>query len=92
VDKYDERSCSGDVKVIRVAPLGGADRYGAARDSCPGPVPVDPGSHLVDGCPRMEAFEKGRGERVTAAFRGLFLLVGVSAIVVVVFLIVTSAV
>jgi hypothetical protein len=40
----------------------------------------------------MEAFEKGRGERVTAAFRGLFLLVGVSAIVVVVFLIVTSAV
>jgi hypothetical protein len=40
----------------------------------------------------MEALEKGRGETVTAAFRGLFLLVGVSAIVVVVFLIVTSAV
>jgi len=35
VDKYDERSCSGDVKVVRVAPLGGADRYGACEGFLP---------------------------------------------------------
>lgn len=35
VDKYDERSCSGDVKVIRVAPLGEADRYGACEGFLP---------------------------------------------------------
>ena len=35
VDKYDERSCSGDVKVIRVAPLGEADRYGACKGFLP---------------------------------------------------------
>ena len=35
VDKYDERSCRGDVKVIRVAPLGGADRYGACEGFLP---------------------------------------------------------
>lgn len=35
VDKYDERSCSGDVKAIRVGPLGEADRYGACEGFLP---------------------------------------------------------
>ena len=35
VDKYDEQSCSGDVKVIRVAPLGQADRYEACEGFLP---------------------------------------------------------
>jgi Tfp pilus assembly protein PilX len=39
----------------------------------------------------MEVLEKRKGGRVTAASRGFFLMVGVSAIVVVVFLIVASA-
>jgi hypothetical protein len=35
VDKYDERSCTGDVKVIHIAPLGEADRYEACEGFLP---------------------------------------------------------
>jgi hypothetical protein len=42
---------------------------------------------------RMEQTgQRGEGAKVAAAFRGFFLLVGISAIAVVVFLIVSSAI
>ena len=48
------------------------------------------------GAPRIRRMEptgqRGEGAKVAAAFRGFFLLVGISAIAVVVFLIVSSAI
>jgi hypothetical protein len=35
VDKYDERSCSGEVTVIRVGTLDRDDRYGACEGFLP---------------------------------------------------------
>ena len=35
VDKYDERSCSGEVTVIHVTPLRGSDRLGACEGFLP---------------------------------------------------------
>jgi len=40
----------------------------------------------------MEAFDQRKGGKVAVAFRGFFLLVGISALVVVAFLIVASAI
>jgi hypothetical protein len=54
---------------------------------------VAPSKSALRESRRMEPTgQRGEGAKVAAAFRGFFLLVGISAIAVVVFLIVSSAI